>query len=125
MLCIYICPLLLNLPPSPGHPPGLSQNTGFVLPLSYSNFPLAICFTYGNVYVSGPPSQIRPTPFFHCCVHKPVLYIWVSIPAPYLFFLSVLDLYMPTGSKNLYFVKKISQNYITTDCLCTNKLTLA
>ena len=32
------------------HPSRLSQSTGFGFPASYSKLPLAICFTYGNVY---------------------------------------------------------------------------
>ena len=57
---VYICPLPLK-PPIP--PPRLSQSTGFGFPASYSKFPLAIYFTYGNVYVSVLLSQvISPSP---------------------------------------------------------------
>ena len=44
-------------PPSPSHPSRLSQSTGFGIPMSYSKFPLAISFTYGNVCVSVLFSQ--------------------------------------------------------------------
>ena len=51
-------------PPSPPHPSRLSQSTRFELPASYSKFPLAIYFTYGNGYVAMLLSQfIPPTPF--------------------------------------------------------------
>ena len=40
-------------PPSPSYPSRLSQSTGFGIPVSYSKFPLAISFTYGNVYVDS------------------------------------------------------------------------
>ena len=39
-------------PPTPPHPSRLSQSTRFKLPGSYNKFPLALYFTYGNVYVS-------------------------------------------------------------------------
>ena len=41
-------------------------------PVLYSSFPLAICFTYGNVYVSALLFQF---------VHKCVFYVCVSISA--------------------------------------------
>ena len=57
----YVPSLLYPLsPPSPSHPSRLSQSTGFRFPASYSKLPLAIYFTYGNVYVSMPFSQIIP-----------------------------------------------------------------
>ena len=37
------------LPPTPAHPSRLSRSTGFELPVSHREFPLAIYFTYGNV----------------------------------------------------------------------------
>ena len=40
-------------PPSPSHPSRLSQSTDFGIPMSYSKFPLAISFTYGNVSVDS------------------------------------------------------------------------
>ena len=39
-------------PPTPFHPTGLSQSTGFELPESYNKFLLIIYFAYGNIYVS-------------------------------------------------------------------------
>ena len=48
-------------PPSwTSHPSRLSQSTWFELPASYNKFPLAVCFTYGNVYVSTLLSQFIP-----------------------------------------------------------------
>ena len=47
-------------PPTPSHPSRASQSTGFELPTSYSKFPLDICFTYGNVYVSVLVFQLVP-----------------------------------------------------------------
>ena len=42
-----------SLPPSiPSHPSRLSPHTRFEFPASYSKLPLAVCFTYGDVYVS-------------------------------------------------------------------------
>ena len=71
--CTYVPSLLTSLlPPTPSHPSRLSQRTWFELPTSYSKFPLAICFTYGNVYVfmllsqfiSLSPSPTVPTSLF-------------------------------------------------------------
>ena len=50
---------LLSLP-SPPHPSRLSQSTSFGIAASHSKFPLAIYFTYGNVYVSMLLSQLVP-----------------------------------------------------------------
>ena len=67
------------LPPSPLHPSRLSQNTSFGYLVSYIKLPLAICFTYGNIYISVlfyqiiPPSPPR--------VQKSVLYLCVSFAA--------------------------------------------
>ena len=47
-------PSLLNLP-SPPHLTLLEHQVE--LPVSYSNFPLALCLPYGNVYVSVLPSH--------------------------------------------------------------------
>ena len=46
--------------PSPSYPCRLSQSTDFRFLASYIIFPLAICFTYGDVYVSMLFSQIIP-----------------------------------------------------------------
>ena len=40
-------------PHSPSHPSRLSQSFSFGFSVSYSKFPLAICFTYGLTYVLG------------------------------------------------------------------------
>ena len=56
---------LLNLSPTlvPSFPSRLSQSIRPEHPVLFSNFPLAICFTYGNVYVSMPLSQyVSPSP---------------------------------------------------------------
>ena len=51
----YVLSLLnLPLPPTPSHSSRLPQSTGFKFPVSHSKFPLAIYFTYGNVYVVFP-----------------------------------------------------------------------
>ena len=53
-------------PPFLSHLSRLSQSTGFGFPASHSKLPLAICFTYGNVYISLlscpiiPPSSSPP-----------------------------------------------------------------
>ena len=49
---IYMCPPILNLPPcpSPPHPSGLSQSTGFECPASCIELALVIYFTYGNIH---------------------------------------------------------------------------
>ena len=59
--------------PSPPHPSRLSQ--------SASGFPLAVCFTYGNVNVSVLLSQIIPPSLSSRCVQKSVLYVCVSFAA--------------------------------------------
>ena len=48
------------LPPSPSHPSGLSQCTGFECPVSCIELGLVIYFTYGNIHVSTLFSQIIP-----------------------------------------------------------------
>ena len=47
-------------PPSPSHPSKLSQSTSFGFPASYIKLPLAVSFTYGNIYASMLFSQIIP-----------------------------------------------------------------
>ena len=46
--------------PSPSHPSGLSQCIGFECPVSCIKLGLVIYFTYGNIHVSMPFSQIIP-----------------------------------------------------------------
>ena len=48
------------------------------LPALHSNFPLAVCFTHGSVYVY-PTSQIHPT-LSSLCVHESILNLCLSIP---------------------------------------------
>ena len=59
---VYMCPpsRTLLLPPSPSHPSGLSQCTGSECPVSCIELGLVICFTYYNIHVSVPLSQIIP-----------------------------------------------------------------
>ena len=76
-----LCPLPLESPLAltslPILPLWLSQSTDFRFLASYIIFPLAVCFTYGDVYVSVLFSQIIPpstrlkrpsssSPFPHC-----------------------------------------------------------
>ena len=49
-------------PPSPYHPSGSSQCTSPNHPVSCIKTGLAICFTYDNIHVSMPFSQIIPPP---------------------------------------------------------------
>ena len=62
-VCVYV-PSLSNLPPTPSfHPFCAVTEHDIKLPASYSKFLLAICFTYGNVYVSMLLSQfVLPSP---------------------------------------------------------------
>jgi len=60
-------------PPSPPHPPGLSQSTGFECCVSCIELALVISFTYGNIYV-------------------PILFSQIILPSP-----------SPTESKSLFF----------------------
>ena len=72
---IYTCPLPLE-PPShlPFHPTRVVTEHQTEIPALYSNFPLAISLTHGNVYTSMAPSQFVPPFPFPLCVHKSVLY---------------------------------------------------
>ena len=91
---IHMCPPSYTSlpPPSLSHPSRLSQSTGVELPAPYSKFPLAVCFTHGNAYVSMLfPLLIPPSPFhtvstslFHlrlqwCQYHLSRLHIYVLI----------------------------------------------
>ena len=66
--------------PTPSHPSRLSHNTRFELPASYSKFPLAIYFTYDNIYVCMLHSICLTLSFPHH-VQKSVLYVYVSVAA--------------------------------------------
>ena len=72
-------PFLLNLPPTfhPISPPRLSQSTWFELPTSYSKFPLAIYFTYGNL-CCHPTVDLSSFPH---SVHRSVFYVCISVVA--------------------------------------------
>ena len=48
---IHLSPSSFTPTSHPTHPSRLSQSTGFELSVSYGKFPLAIYFTYANVYV--------------------------------------------------------------------------
>ena len=63
---VYMCPPSQSSlpPPSPSHPSGLSQCTGFECPVSCFELALVICFTCGNIHASVLFSQIiPPSPF--------------------------------------------------------------
>jgi len=77
---VYICPLPVEPISHPIHLSKLSQSTEFELPLSYSNFPLVICFTYDNVHVSVLFSPFVLLSFPHS-VYKSVLHVCISITA--------------------------------------------
>ena len=47
-------------PPSPSHPSGSSHGTSPEYPVSHIKPGLVICFTYSNIHVSLPFSQIIP-----------------------------------------------------------------
>ena len=61
-LAIGTVPSLLRPPPPPSlsHSSRLSWSTGCGSPASYIKLPLAVCFTYANVYISMLFSQIIP-----------------------------------------------------------------
>ena len=82
-ICIYIytCPSLLIFPPiSLSIPPPLGcHSTCFEFLASYGKSPLAIYFSYGNVYVSMPLSHaiLSNYPTFSPlhCIQNSVLYV--------------------------------------------------
>ena len=80
----YTCLLPLQTPSYPHPIPPLYVVTEHwvELPVLYSNFPLAICFTYGSLYVSALLSQfVPPSPYPLCPqVHSPGLHLY-SCPA--------------------------------------------
>ena len=62
-VCVLPLPLRPRSSPVPSHTSRSSQSTELNLPMLHSNFPLAICFTYGNAYVSRLLSQlVLPSP---------------------------------------------------------------
>ena len=66
-----IFPSFLSLPPTlfPISPLLFVPDHQAELPVLNSNFPLAICFTYGNVCVSALCSQFFPSSPFPVCPH--------------------------------------------------------
>ena len=56
---VHVFPIL-NPPPTPSHPSGLSQYTSFECPVSCFELELVIYFTYDNIHVSILFSQINP-----------------------------------------------------------------
>ena len=91
---VYMCPLLLELSAAPHPSPPLLAVTdrGAELPVFHSSFPLAVCFTHGNVCVStllsqpGPPSPSHAvsTSLFSVCVSIAALQIGSSVPFFYI-----------------------------------------
>ena len=58
---VHVSPIPTPPPHLPlSHPTGLSQCTSFECPVSHIEVGLMICFTYGNIRVSVPYSQIIP-----------------------------------------------------------------
>ena len=78
-----ICPLLLSFPPTLTPIPALWVSAECQAELSglYSCFPLAIRFTHGTCIYGNATLSIHPTLSLLPCVHKPILYACVSIPA--------------------------------------------
>ena len=74
-------------PPTPSHPSRLSQSTDVELPASYSKFPLAGYFIYGDVYTSVwlfqfiPPllSPLCPQTVLSVCIS---IFSWVQLLSP-------------------------------------------
>ena len=58
-ICLFLCKTLSHLPPHPPLPQLVTEHW-VELPLSHSKYPMAICFTYGKVYVSVLLSQFVP-----------------------------------------------------------------
>ena len=103
---VYICPLPFE-PPS--HLPPISPlcvitEHWFALPESYSKFPLAICFTYGSVYVSMLLSPFVPPSLsltlclkvcslclrLHCCPADRFIHLIRTDSNAFLFYGSVI-----------------------------------
>ena len=58
---VHVFPILPPPTSLPSHPSGSSQCTSSERPVSCIKPGLAICFTYGNIHVSMPFSQITPS----------------------------------------------------------------
>ena len=86
-LSVYIYPLPLgspSLPPPPIQPIQVITEHQAELPVLYSRFPQAICFTYGSVFMSVPISQFIPPSFPHSISTYPHLllqrYLFSQLP---------------------------------------------
>ena len=79
----YICPLPHEPPfQSPPYPIPLGcHRVPEWAPFVTSHFSLAIYITHGNVYSSIVLFQFVQSSSSPCCVHKFVLYVYVSTPA--------------------------------------------
>ena len=131
-IAMYMSPLSLTSlpPPTPCHPSRLSQSPWFKLPASYSKIPLAIYFTYGNIYVSMLLSQIIPLLFpslcpkvyslclhLHCCpvdrfIHTIFLdFIYICINTWYLSFSSLLTSLCIIGSRFIHLIRTDSSAF--------------
>ena len=69
-------------PPSPSHPSRLLWSSGFGFLESYIKLPLAISFTYGNVYVSMLSSQLIPPSPSHTvskCLQKSLFTAFLEV----------------------------------------------
>ena len=68
----------------PTHIPALTEHQAG-LPVLYSSFPLASCFTHDTVYVNATfsvhPTLFSPSLSIPYCVHKSILQICTSLPS--------------------------------------------
>ena len=118
-------------PPTPSPSSRLSQSIGFLLPASNSKFPLPICFTYGNIYVSILLSQFVPafpsltvsrSLFSYVCLSIAALQMGSSVPSfqtPYicinmqfLFFCLWLNLLCIIGSRFIHLIRTDSNVFL-------------
>ena len=78
----YVLPFLNPAPAAAPIPPLKTVLEDQVeLPMLHSSFPLAVYITYGNKKCFNATFSIHPTLSFPRCVHKFVLYVFVSMPA--------------------------------------------
>ena len=77
-VCVCVYPLSWACLPPPVPSPLVHHGAPGWAPCVYSNFPLAICFTYGQVYVLMVLFQFIPPSLSPDCVHKSALYICAS-----------------------------------------------
>ena len=82
-ICIHILPLSWDSLQTPIPPTWVIKEQQAELPVPYTSFPLAIYFTHGSAYMSMLLFQfIPPSPSYPTHVHKFILYVCISIPAP-------------------------------------------